>query len=218
MRLVRPPPTLTRLAPVPAASASYDGPPTDDLETPAWVLACILAALRYKGGARQSIIDPFYSTGAVAREWASIGVDCTHTTGDFFAGAFRDRVGAATIVTFPPMSKLVDIVKELQDVPRWALLVPRAFTESTSIRGCKGLAMIHIVKAVSFTYSGYPMGSPRRMSWLLKGIDIPRTPLHTHDASSFWCVSTGECFTADFRPAEHLTPAVDDKHSAVPAC
>ena len=217
-RLVRPPPTLTRLAPVPAASASYSGPPTDDLETPAWVLACILAALRYKGGARQSIIDPFYSTGAVVREWASIGVDCTHTTGDFFAGAFRDRVGVATLVTFPPMSKLVDIIKELQDVPRWALLVPRAFTESTSIRGCKGLAMIHIVKEVSFTYSGYPMGSPRRMSWLLKGIDIPRTPLHTHDASSFWCVSTGECFTADFRPVEHLTPMVDDKHGAVPAC
>ena len=116
-RLVRPPPTLTRLAPVPAASASYSGPPTDDLETPAWVLACILAALRYKGGARQSIIDPFYSTGAVVREWATIGVDCTHTTGDFFAGAFRDRVGVATLVTFPPISKLVDIIKELQDVP-----------------------------------------------------------------------------------------------------
>ena len=217
-RLVRPPPSRAELAPVPAASAHHGGPPTDDLETPAWVLACALAALRYKGGAQQSVVDPFPSTGAVIREWASIGVDCAHTDGDFFTGEFRNYIGTATLVTFPPMSRLDDVVSELRGTQKWAILVPRAFTESTTVRDSGRLAVIHIVKPVSFTYAGHAMGSPRQMSWLLKGITVPCTPLYTHDASAFWSVSEGESFTADFRPVARAIDAFDRGCASVPVC
>ena len=218
-RLVRPPPSRCDLFPVPEATLSaYGGPPTDDLETPAWVLSCALSALRFGGRAVPAVVDPFYSTGAVVREWASIGVDCTQLRSDFFEGEFHRHLDRCTLVTFPPISKLEIVFNVLSTVDVWCLLVPRAFTESDAVRTAGGVALVHIVRPVSFSYAGHYMGTPRSMSWVFKGVDLPSSPLYTHDASTFWSVETGETFTSDLRPAsavEHSSPAACDALAVV---
>ena len=201
------------LKPTDTRPPTYARKPGDDVETPKWVLKCIEPVLS-RSGATQAY-DPFYSNGSASKSWAHLGWKCLHPSVDFFDTRLRPLlISPCThfLVSQPPASLLPRLFKhDLRLIPRWAILVPSSFCLKPDVHAVGALSSITIGKPVSLCMNGIPVRS-KRMTWLIKGVDIPGNSLHTNKGLWFWTLGKGDVFTraqvADAHVALNLSAAV----------
>ena len=163
--------------------------PGDDLETPHWALGCVSPVVNATPSTR--VYDPFYSAGHVTRGWARLGIQCLHENKDFFNEATRPNLSTGSgylLVTQPPRSLLDQLFKgDLKTIPRWAVLVPLTFlhTKTTLLNSVGHVSIIHILKSVDLSMNGKTV-SRIRMSWVIKGIQLPHQQMYTTQGFGYW--------------------------------
>ncbi len=160
------------------------------------MLRCIEPVLS-RSGATQ-VYDPFYSNGSASKFWAHLGWKCLHPNVDFFDKRLRPLLispCAHFLISQPPASLLPRLFKhDLRLIPRWAILVPGSFCLQPDVHAVGALSSIAICKPVSLCMNGIPVRN-KRMTWLIKGVDIPGHSLHTNKGLWFWTLGKGDVFT-----------------------
>ena len=139
--------------------------------------------------------DPFYSDGSVIASWGKLGIRCVNPDVDFYSTSRKQYTDSHFLVSQPPASLLPRLFKEAMRVlHRWALLVPTSFCANPLVHEVGALCVIHITQPVDLRMKEIPVRS-KRMSWLIKGVDLPCESLYTRKGDCFWSLGKGDVFS-----------------------